>query len=341
MPQLNSGFKDYYKILQVDPEADKEIIQKVYHLLMKKYHPDVSIQDDGKIIRELNQAYEILKDGKKRNDYDQEYQKYKKQSVIVHEVKSRPYLAEKNLLKEKEEELLAMKKELENQEFRLKIKLKVYEELKEQNKEFADLNSQKIEEASLMELFFNSSPEKPEFKKTLEAVKLLPDKRKTAFLLKIFESKKLTMEQEIGLGELVFEEKKEEFIPYLERFFKFKQFYKPLLTWILEKEIKNYLDKVGLLADNLSFQMGNNSELLPIFLEIYSKLFFKENLLQFLFKIQKLYENRDLNDINKETILLKMLILIQENNFKPFFKSFIKKLKKHYKNENFISDYSF
>ena len=33
--------KDYYRILQVHPQAEPEVIDAAYRLLMRKYHPDV------------------------------------------------------------------------------------------------------------------------------------------------------------------------------------------------------------------------------------------------------------------------------------------------------------
>ena len=63
--------KDYYAILGVLPEAEPEVIRAVYLALAKKYHPDSA---DGagneERLKEINLAYEILKDPKKRNEYD-------------------------------------------------------------------------------------------------------------------------------------------------------------------------------------------------------------------------------------------------------------------------------
>lgn len=61
--------KTYYEILQVSKEADSDIIEKVYRLLIKKYHPDVSNSDPQKI-SEINNAYEVLSNPQKRKEYD-------------------------------------------------------------------------------------------------------------------------------------------------------------------------------------------------------------------------------------------------------------------------------
>ena len=61
--------KDYYKILEVDKECEKEDIKKSYRKLALKYHPDKNNGDDSKF-KELAEAYEILSDGNKRRQYD-------------------------------------------------------------------------------------------------------------------------------------------------------------------------------------------------------------------------------------------------------------------------------
>jgi DnaJ-class molecular chaperone len=42
MPLKN---KDYYKILQVDPSAEQEVIEAAYRRLARMYHPDISLPD--------------------------------------------------------------------------------------------------------------------------------------------------------------------------------------------------------------------------------------------------------------------------------------------------------
>ncbi len=60
----------YYKILQVDPNADSLIIRKAYHIIMSdlKAHPDKG--GDEEFAKIINEAYQVLSDDKKRNDYD-------------------------------------------------------------------------------------------------------------------------------------------------------------------------------------------------------------------------------------------------------------------------------
>lgn len=63
--------KDYYAVLQVDPRADTEVIEAAYRRLSRKYHPDVSGDPGaGRRMRDLNEAYEVLGDPKRRAAYD-------------------------------------------------------------------------------------------------------------------------------------------------------------------------------------------------------------------------------------------------------------------------------
>jgi len=60
---------DYYETLGVHKNASKEEIKKAYHNLAHKYHPDKTKGDDKKF-KEINEAYQVLSDDKKRAEYD-------------------------------------------------------------------------------------------------------------------------------------------------------------------------------------------------------------------------------------------------------------------------------
>lgn len=65
----------HYEVLGVDANADEAEIKKAYRSLSFKHHPD-RCQDDnsGEIMQNLNEAYEVLRDPQKRQQYDAELQ---------------------------------------------------------------------------------------------------------------------------------------------------------------------------------------------------------------------------------------------------------------------------
>lgn len=62
---------DPYKILQVDPEAEDEVIQAAYRRLAQKYHPDRTTgQEAMDRMVAINAAWETIGDPKRRASYD-------------------------------------------------------------------------------------------------------------------------------------------------------------------------------------------------------------------------------------------------------------------------------
>ena len=65
-------WEDYYRILQVDPSAEPEVIAAAYKKLTAKYHPDHNPNADAnEKTKKINVAYGVLSDPAKRKTYDE------------------------------------------------------------------------------------------------------------------------------------------------------------------------------------------------------------------------------------------------------------------------------
>jgi curved DNA-binding protein len=65
-------YKDYYKVMGLPRTASQEEIKRAYRRLARKYHPDVSKDPSAEErFKDINEAYKVLKDPKKRAAYDQ------------------------------------------------------------------------------------------------------------------------------------------------------------------------------------------------------------------------------------------------------------------------------
>lgn len=60
---------NYYDVLGVSRTATEEEIKKAFRKLALEHHPDKNNGDDSKF-KEINEAYQVLSDSKKRRDYD-------------------------------------------------------------------------------------------------------------------------------------------------------------------------------------------------------------------------------------------------------------------------------
>ena len=73
-PVPDSGFVDYYELLQISPNAEMETVQRVYKMLATRYHPDNTETGALDKFLTLNQAYETLANPQLRAADDSQYQ---------------------------------------------------------------------------------------------------------------------------------------------------------------------------------------------------------------------------------------------------------------------------
>lgn len=82
--------KDYYRILEVHPEASPEVITRAYRTLAQKHHPDCyHLSDKSRVterMQDINTAYETLGDTNRRTRYDQDYSRYLQEQPLHEKV---------------------------------------------------------------------------------------------------------------------------------------------------------------------------------------------------------------------------------------------------------------
>jgi len=71
---LSNDIPDYYAILQIQKTASQNEIKTQFRSLAKKWHPDRKQSDDAeKKMAQINMAYEVLSNTKRRKMYDQHF----------------------------------------------------------------------------------------------------------------------------------------------------------------------------------------------------------------------------------------------------------------------------
>jgi len=75
---------DLYKIMQLHPNSDSDMIAHAYKKLCKKYHPDLN-ENTHDFMQKVNYAYEILGNEKSRARYDKSYNHYRRNHLYEEE----------------------------------------------------------------------------------------------------------------------------------------------------------------------------------------------------------------------------------------------------------------
>lgn len=74
-----------YDILEVSRKASKEVIDKAYKTLAKKYHPDLQTSENREyaeeMMKKINDAYDILSNEEKRSAYDRKLEEQEEQAI--------------------------------------------------------------------------------------------------------------------------------------------------------------------------------------------------------------------------------------------------------------------
>lgn len=74
-----------YDILEVSRKASKEVIDKAYKTLAKKYHPDLQTSENREyaeeMMKKINEAYDILSNEEKRSAYDRKLEEQEEQAI--------------------------------------------------------------------------------------------------------------------------------------------------------------------------------------------------------------------------------------------------------------------
>ena len=97
--------KNYYEILEVDKNASQEVIEKAYRALAKKYHPDLQQgekqQEYAEKMKIINEAYDVLSDSMKRQQFNEQLQKEQLQNQAISREEQERIMQENYALKQK------------------------------------------------------------------------------------------------------------------------------------------------------------------------------------------------------------------------------------------------
>lgn len=104
---------DYYKILGVSKIATTEEIKKAYRELAKKWHPDKNNGIETEMFKNITEAYNILSDERKKEEYDNEFEGMLNIDINNYDFSRNPFVdVSLNMNAEKDERLAELFKKL-------------------------------------------------------------------------------------------------------------------------------------------------------------------------------------------------------------------------------------
>jgi curved DNA-binding protein len=71
---VQKPFVDHYEVLQLSPRATADMVERVYRMLAKRYHPDNLETGDSEKFSKIHEAYQTLNDAERRAAYDVAYE---------------------------------------------------------------------------------------------------------------------------------------------------------------------------------------------------------------------------------------------------------------------------
>jgi curved DNA-binding protein CbpA len=288
---------------------------------MKKHHPDVS-DSDGELAKEFNEAYSVLSDKNKKTEYDLKFLDYQKRSHTIGHPSQKSYISKRYELQEKEDKLRDKEEQLLEKEKTIQMKLRVIEEFS-LFIEKTPLNQKKM---NLVLLAADFAKVQEQDLKNFKIILQDYQGELKDFVQLVF-SKTLSMDQELFIFELILDHREwQDFDYQLENAFRYKPLYMKLFEFIHEKNLKIYFKKIDLIVKNLLFKANKN--LLPVIFKLYLRFAEKEELLSLLFQVELLFHDLQEIDEADKKLLLKFLLIIEEQNWLAYFKKSLKKFKK-------------
>ena len=120
--------KNYYEILEVDVKVSKEMLDKAFKLLAKRYHPDTKPDDKKEWaeekFKEINEAYEVLSNEDSKKDYDAELD-YDKNSAVEAIIAKNEHL--QHLVEELQNEISYLKSQANTETTNFSSSSNIYE----------------------------------------------------------------------------------------------------------------------------------------------------------------------------------------------------------------------